>query len=178
MPVPYHASAGHNIAIGDLAGRPDADAIERAARGAGAHEILMRLPQGYDTLLGKWFADGTELSGGEWQRVALARAFLRQSPIMILDEPTSFMDSWAEAEWLDRFRALVAERTALVITHRFTTAMRADYIYVMRQGQIVEAGSHEQLVAQGGAYARSWNAQTHHQPSLFDLQPTAGVLPS
>ena len=108
---------------------------------------------------GKWFADGTELSGGEWQRIALARAFLRQSPIVILDEPTSFMDSWAEAEWLNRFRALVERRTALIITHRFTTAMQADVIHVMNEGRIVESGTHGELLSLGGLYAESWMAQ-------------------
>jgi ATP-binding cassette subfamily B protein len=165
-PVPYHAGVAENIAMGDLAAAPDAAAIETAARGAGAHEIAMRLPQGYDTLLGKWFADGAELSGGEWQRIALARAFLRRSQIVVLDEPTSFMDSWAEAEWLERFRALVAGRTALMITHRFTTAMCADLIYVLRDGRIVESGSHHELVERGGFYAQSWEAQLRGAPVL------------
>ncbi|NTV65340.1 MAG: ABC transporter ATP-binding protein, partial [Oscillochloris sp.] len=124
-PNNYHATAAENIAFSNLAAAPGAEAIEAAARGAGAHEVIARLPQGYATHLGRWFAEGSELSGGEWQRVALARAFLRRSPIVVLDEPTSFMDVWAEAEWLDRFRNLVEGRTALIITHRFTTAMRA-----------------------------------------------------
>jgi len=108
--------------------------------------------------LGKWFG-GAELSGGEWQRLALARAFLRQADLIILDEPTSFMDSWAEADWLARFRKLVAGRTALIITHRFTTAMQADAIHVMKQGRIIESGSHEELLAAGGMYALSWQQQ-------------------
>jgi ATP-binding cassette subfamily B protein len=167
-PVPYHAAAGENIALGELDAAPEAKAIETAARAAGAHQIVMRLPQGYATLLGKWFADGAELSTGEWQRIALARAFLRRAPIVVLDEPTSFMDSWAEAEWLDRFRTLVRGRTALIITHRFTTAMRADTIYVMRDGRIVESGRHHELVAQGGLYAQSWEAQMHDVRGLAD----------
>jgi len=126
FPVPYHATAAENIALGALRARPDSADIEAAARGAGAHEVITRLPKGYDNLLGKWFADGAELSVGEWQRVALARAFVRQAPIVVLDEPTSFMDSWAEIDWLKRFRTLVSGRTAIIITHRFTTAMRAD----------------------------------------------------
>jgi len=158
-PVNYQATAAENIALGDWAARPGAAAVEAAARGAGAHEIVMRLSRKYDTMLGKGFADGAELSGGEWQRIALARAFLRQAPIILLDEPTSFMDSWAEADWLDRFRTLVAGRTAMIVTHRFTTAMRADMIHVMADGQIVESGSHDDLLALGGMYARSWAAQ-------------------
>jgi ATP-binding cassette subfamily B protein len=160
FPVSYHATASQNIALGDLSAAQDKARIEAAARGAGAHEIIARLPRGYDTLLGKWFANGTELSGGEWQRLALARAFLRQAPIMVLDEPTSFMDSWAETEWLKRFRELAKERTSIIITHRFTTAMQADIIHVMKAGKVVESGSHDELMMQGGLYAQSWLAQT------------------
>jgi ATP-binding cassette, subfamily B, bacterial len=158
-PVNYHATAAQSIALGDVQAAPSAEEIEAAARGAGAHEVIVRLPHGYDTLLGKWFANGTELSGGEWQRIALARAFLRQAQFVILDEPTSFMDSWAEAQWLERFRTLVQGRTALIITHRFTTAMRADVIHVMHEGQILESGSHDTLLAYNGLYAESWKAQ-------------------
>ena len=86
-------------------------------------------------------------------------AFVRQAPILILDEPTSAMDPWAEADWLDRFRVLSAGRTALLVTHRLTTAMRADVVHVMVNGQIVESGRHEQLLARDGLYAQSWVAQ-------------------
>jgi ATP-binding cassette subfamily B protein len=105
------------------------------------------------------FSKGTDLSVGEWQRIALARAFLRQAPIILLDEPTSAMDSWSEADWLQRFRSLANGRTVVIITHRFTTAMRADVIHVMAEGQIVESGSHDELLALGGPYAQSWRAQ-------------------
>jgi ATP-binding cassette subfamily B protein len=174
FPVNYQATAAENIAFSGQE-LPGQDAIEAAARSAGAHEIIMQLPSQYDTLLGKGFAEGAELSGGEWQRVALARAFLRQAPLVLLDEPTSFMDSWAEAEWLERFRALVRGRTALIVTHRFTTAMRADVIHLVRDGRIVESGSHDELVARGGLYAQSWTAQMHadtlHSPteSLYEF---------
>jgi ATP-binding cassette, subfamily B, bacterial len=137
--------------------------IRAAAVAAGADEIVQRLPQGYDSLLGRSFADGTELSGGEWQRIALARAFVRQAPILVLDEPTSAMDPWAEADWLGRFRSLSAGRTALLITHRFTTAMRADVVHVMNDGRIVESGDHEQLLERGGLYAESWEEQMQRQ---------------
>ena len=159
FPVAYQTTAAQNIALGDLKAGLSRSEIETAARGAGAHEIITRLPLGYDTQLGKWFAGGEELSGGEWQRLALARAFLRQAPIVILDEPTSFKDSWAEADWLARFKDLVAGKTALIITHRFTTAMRADMIHVMDEGKIVESGTHAELLVIGGLYAQSWNAQ-------------------
>ncbi|OLP18630.1 multidrug ABC transporter ATP-binding protein [Leptolyngbya sp. 'hensonii'] len=157
-PVEYSTTAAENIALSSLMAEPNRSDIVLAAEAAGADEPIVRLPEGYDTLLGKWFG-GADLSTGEWQRLALARAFLRQSPIVILDEPTSAMDSWAEADWLDRFRALVAGRMAIVITHRFTTAMRADMIHVMVAGQVIESGRHEDLLALEGHYAQSWKMQ-------------------
>jgi ATP-binding cassette subfamily B protein len=158
-PVHYNATAAENIALGDL-DRTDDIEVRTAARAAGADEIIARLPCGYGQLLGNWFTSGTELSGGEWQRIALARAFLRKAPIIALDEPTSALDPWAEADWLARFRGLAVGRTALFITHRFTTAMHADIIHVMADGKIVESGCHQELMAQGGRYAESWAAQT------------------
>ena len=159
-PMPYFVTAAQNIALGDLSISPNICEIQMAAKGAGVHEIIERLPNGYETLMGKWFPGGIDLSGGEWQRLALARAFLRRAQLIVLDEPTSAMDPWAEADWLDRFRSLANGRTAIIITHRFTLAMRADIIHVMRQGEIVESGTHKELLAQGGLYAQSWSAQT------------------
>ena len=129
-----------------------------AARDAGALEPIERLEGGFEAILGKWFG-GAELSGGEWQRIALARAFFRQASLVILDEPTSSMDSWAEQDWLGRFSALTEGKTALMITHRFTTAMHADLIHVLDKGRVLESGTHKELVALGGAYASSWAAQ-------------------
>jgi ATP-binding cassette subfamily B protein len=177
FPAYYHATVAENIAFGDLKMSSDISALERAAYDAGAQAFIARLPQGYDTLLGKWFTDGTELSGGEWQRLALARAFLRQAPLILLDEPTSFMDSWAEAEWLERFRGLAQGRTTLMITHRFTTAMHADVIYVMQHGSIVESGSHRALLARGGLYAQSWQTQMCGA-ALYDPIPAGSASPT
>jgi len=156
-PMRYDATVAENIAVG--VGDAQASDIKAAARAAGADELIARLPHGYESLLGRWFEGGVELSVGEWQRLALARAFFRPAPVILLDEPTSAMDSWAEADWLKRFRSLAAGRTAVVVTHRFTTAMQADVIHVMDQGRVVESGSHAALIARGEAYARSWNAQ-------------------
>jgi ATP-binding cassette subfamily B protein len=158
-PVRYHASVAENIALQALKASASRAQVECAARAAGAEDLIGRLPRGYDTLLGTRFDGGVELSVGEWQRIALARAFLRPSPILVLDEPTSAMDSWAEADWLARFRALAAHRTAIIVTHRFTTAMQADVIHVMEAGRVVESGSHGQLLDLGGSYARSWRSQ-------------------
>ncbi len=158
-PTPYFLTARENIALGDLTTQTNQAAIIAAAKASGIHQKIINLPQGYDTILGKWFPNGTDLSGGEWQRLALARAFLKQAKIIILDEPTSAMDPWAEFDWLERFRGLAKNQTSIVITHRFTLAMRADLIYVMRGGEIVESGNHEQLLAYNGLYAESWKKQ-------------------
>jgi ATP-binding cassette subfamily B protein len=158
-PVHYNATVAENIRLGAFAEGVTNGEIRAAAQEAGAAEIISRLPQGYETLLGKWFSNGAELSTGEWQRLALARAFVRRAPIVLLDEPTSAMDSWAEMDWLRRFRSVMAGRTALIITHRFTTAMQADMIHVVDEGEIVESGRHQQLLARGGRYAQSWMAQ-------------------
>lgn len=159
FPMQFHAAAKENIALGDLERESDQQEAVTAAQGAGAHRFISRLPEGYDTLLGKWFVNGTELSGGEWQRIALSRAYYRQASIVILDEPTSFMDPWSEADWFDRFRQMVDGQTGIVITHRFTVAMRADVIHVIDQGKIVESGTHQQLLDLNGSYAQSWKEQ-------------------
>ncbi len=157
-PVHYHASVRENIAFGDLEGLSDVARVREAAQDAGALEPIERLPGEFEAVLGKWFG-GAELSGGEWQRIALARAFFRRASLVILDEPTSSMDSWAEQDWLGRFRTLTEGRTALMITHRFTTAMHADIIHVLDKGRVMESGTHGELVALGATYASSWAAQ-------------------
>jgi ATP-binding cassette subfamily B protein len=158
-PVHYSATVRENIALGDVQAAPSLDQVLAAAEAAGADKPIGYLADGYDTLLGKWFEGGADLSVGEWQRLALARAFLRQAPVIVLDEPTSAMDPWGEADWLGRFRQLAGGRTAILITHRFTTAAFADCIYVMDEGRIVEAGSHHELLSGSGRYAASWKEQ-------------------
>jgi ATP-binding cassette subfamily B protein len=160
QPMRYNATAGENIAFGDLCSPAASSRLEAAAEAGNARALIERLPRGYDTPLGTWFGGGKELSVGEWQRIALARAFLRPAPILLFDEPTSAMDSWAEAEWTARLRAATTGRTVLIITHRFTTAMRADVICVMEEGAIVEQGSHDELIRLQGRYAESWRKQT------------------
>ncbi len=159
-PVHYNATVSDNIRLGDLAAESSDENLKLAIHSAGAQEIIGRLPKGHESLLGKLFLEGNELSVGEWQRIALARAFWRNSPIILLDEPTSAMDSWAETEWMNRFRLIAARHTSLLITHRFTTAMRADLVHVMVDGKIVESGTHEELILLDGVYAQSWHEQT------------------
>jgi len=173
LPVRYQDTARLNIAMGNLEAAKSTAQVEAAARNADTHELIRSLPNGYDAMLGKWFADGTELSAGEWQRVAMARAYLRKSEIIILDEPTSFMDSWAEAEWFERFRGLAHDRTAIIVTHRLTIAMRADVIHVMQHGEIVESGSHQELVAMNGLYSKSWRTQVESASTEVEMQVSA-----
>ncbi len=158
-PVTYHATAAENIALGDVYATRDRASIEAAARASGADNVLRKLPDGYDTMLGKAFINGADLSVGEWQRVAMARALIKPAQIIVMDEPTSAMDSWSEMEWFERIRAHADGRTIIIITHRFTVAMRADIIQVMDEGRIVESGTHSQLIAIRGLYANSWTAQ-------------------
>jgi ATP-binding cassette subfamily B protein len=124
--------------------------------------VIRHLPQAYETMLGLWFQAGQELSVGEWQKIALARTFWRDARILILDEPTSSLDPLAEAEMFHNFRELLGGRSAILISHRFSTVQVADCIYVMEQGRIVEHGAHASLLSQNGRYARLYNAQAQH----------------
>ena len=165
QPFHYNTTLRDNILYGDLKLDASDAELNAAIEAAGASEIVSRLANREQTLLGRWFPGGTELSVGEWQRIALARAFLRRTPIIILDEPTSALDPWAEADWLERFRRLAFGRTSIIITHRFTTAMHADVIHVMDRGRVVESGSHQRLLEQSGLYAESWSRQNRLAPN-------------
>jgi len=155
----YHLTARENIWFGNLSLEKDDPRIIEAANRAGAGDVIESLPDGYETMLGKWFENGEELSIGEWQKVALARAFLRDAQILVMDEPTSAMDAKAEAGVFAKFRKLVEGRTAILISHRFSTVRLADSIYVLDNGSICEGGSHEKLMKLNGKYAFMYEAQ-------------------
>jgi len=157
--VQYQLPVWENIWLGDADTSPDREKIIAAARRSGADAAIRRLPEDYDTLLGCWFEQGRELSIGEWQKVALARAFLRDSHFVVLDEPTGSLDPLAEAELFRHFRRAIQGRSAILISHRFSTVQMADYIYVLDQGRVVESGTHSELLTRNGLYARLYLAQ-------------------
>jgi len=159
----YQLTVGENIGIGDISALDDVARWAAAADKGQASEFVEKLPEAYQTQLGRWFNRGQELSGGQWQRIALARAFMRESAeIVVLDEPTSSMDAETEMEVFERFRALTRDKIVILISHRFSTVRQADTIAVMEHGTIVEQGKHEELMALQGRYAR-----------LFELQASA-----
>jgi len=162
----YSLAAAENIGMGRHQRIGDTGAIRGAAVHVGADDFLAGLPKGYETMLGPEFEGGTELSVGQWQRVALARAFFRDAPFIILDEPTAALDARAEHELFESIRTLCRGRSVLLISHRFSSVRSADRIYVLHGGQVVESGSHDQLMGLGGRYA-----------DLFTLQASAYLAP-
>lgn len=158
----YHLSLRENIWLGDVSVPLSSEKIEQAARQTGADEVAAGLPSGYDTELGRQLAEGEQLSLGEWQKVALARAFLRDSQIIVLDEPTASLDPRSEAELFERFHELAAGRTAILISHRLSTVKMVDRVLVLENGRIVEAGGHDELLGQGGTYSELFEMQARH----------------
>jgi ATP-binding cassette subfamily B protein len=160
--IRYHLDVSSNIAFGNI-GYSDngthGPTLVDAARQAGADDFIDKLPRGYETLLGPEFLGGVDLSVGQWQRIALARAFFRDAPLIILDEPTASLDAKAEHELFARIRTLLAGRTVLLISHRFSSVRAADRVYVLHEGKVVEAGTHSELVAAAGRYAEMYTMQ-------------------
>jgi len=158
--VQYQFTVGENVGVGDVEHLDDRQEWDIAANKGMAKPFIDVLPQGFDTQLGKWFKGGQELSGGQWQKIALARAFMRSdADILILDEPTAAMDAEAEMNIFNHFRALTQDRMVVLISHRFSTVRMADKIIVMANGQIIEQGSHEQLLEADGRYAHLFSLQ-------------------
>jgi ATP-binding cassette subfamily B protein len=157
--VRYNFSAGENIAVGKIADRNDRGRIERAASRSQANEVIARLPAGYDQMIGKRFKNGVELSGGEWQKVAIARAYMREAEVLILDEPTAALDARSEFAVFQRFKELSDGKTAILISHRFSSVRMADRILVLADGKVEAAGTHEELMLQSGRYAELFELQ-------------------
>ncbi|HET8912751.1 MAG TPA: ABC transporter ATP-binding protein [Ktedonobacteraceae bacterium] len=157
--VRYALKVQENIGVGRISDVENLALVKSAAAKSGADSVVDKLDDGYETMLGKWFDHGTQLSGGEWQKVALARAFMRDARVLILDEPTSALDAQAEYDVFTRFRQLTEGKTALFISHRFSTVRLADRIFVIENSELIESGTHNELIEQDGRYAQLFNLQ-------------------
>jgi ATP-binding cassette subfamily B protein len=157
--VRYHLTAAENIAVGRIEARNDRARIQKAAERSLADEVIAKLPNGYDQVIGKRFRTGIDLSGGEWQKIAIARAYMRDAQVLILDEPTAALDARSEFEVFQRFKELSEGKTAVLISHRFSSVRMADRIVVLADGSVEAIGTHEQLLAQNGRYAELFELQ-------------------
>lgn len=157
--VRYHLTAGENIGVGQIDAMHDQERIRSAARRALADQVIDALPQGYDQQIGRRFKTGVDLSGGQWQKIAIARAYMRDAQVMILDEPTAALDARSEFEVFQRFKELSDDRTAVLISHRFSSVRMADRILVLAEGRLEASGTHSELLAQGGRYAELFELQ-------------------
>ncbi|QIL20467.1 ABC transporter ATP-binding protein [Thermomonas sp. HDW16] len=157
--VRYHLTAAENIGVGQIDAMDDRERVERAARKGMAEEVVASLPRGYDQVIGRRFKDGVDLSGGQWQKIAIARAYMRNAQVMILDEPTAALDARSEFEVFERFKELSDNKTAVLISHRFSSVRMADRILVLADGKVEASGTHAQLMAQGGRYAELFELQ-------------------
>ncbi|GAA0261127.1 ABC transporter ATP-binding protein [Rhodanobacter caeni] len=157
--VRYYLSAADNVAVGRIDAREDRARVVEAAHRSMADEVIGKLPRGYEQMLGKLFKSGVDLSGGEWQKIAIARAYMRDAPLLILDEPTAALDARSEFEVFQRFKELSQGKTAVIISHRFSTVRMADRIIVLDGGRIEEIGSHDDLLAANGHYAELFELQ-------------------
>ncbi|PZO64649.1 MAG: ABC transporter ATP-binding protein [Pseudoxanthomonas suwonensis] len=157
--VRYHLTAAENIGVGWIEAMHDRSRIERAARKSMADAVIAELPRGYEQIIGRRFKTGVDLSGGQWQKIAIARAYMRDAQVMILDEPTAALDARSEFEVFQRFKELSDNRTAVLISHRFSSVRMADRILVLAGGRLEASGTHEQLMAEGGRYAELFELQ-------------------
>ena len=157
--VRYHLTAAENIGVGQIDAMDDIVRIERAAQRGMADEVIAELPNGYRQVIGRRFKDGVDLSGGQWQKIAIARAYMRDAQVMILDEPTAALDARSEFEVFERFKELAGGKTAVLISHRFSSVRMADRILVLAGGKVEASGTHAQLMAQGGRYAELFELQ-------------------
>ncbi|RSK40865.1 ABC transporter ATP-binding protein [Hymenobacter perfusus] len=157
--VRFQLPAGQNLAVGRIEEKDNQPRIEQAAQQSLADSVIAKLPQGYEQMIGRRFNGGVDLSGGEWQKIALGRAYMRDAQLLILDEPTAALDARAEYEVFQRFKELTRGKTAVLISHRFSTVRMADRILVIENGQFQEIGSHEQLLARSGRYAELFRLQ-------------------
>jgi len=157
--VRYNFTARDNIAVGRVSAQRDQARIERAARSSQADDVIARLAAGYDQRIGKRFKNGVELSGGEWQKIAIARAYMREAEVLILDEPTAALDARSEFEVFQRFKELSRGKTAVLISHRFSSVRMADRIFVLADGKLEASGTHEELVSRPGLYSELFELQ-------------------